>query len=72
MANFTRMGIPERYIGLSTDVKPTGVTAGSRAYETDTKKTFITSEAVNRTSFPVVVAYPESTNHFVSISSLTG
>ena len=47
MADFKRMGIPELYIGPSTDVKRTGVPIGSRSYETDTGLEFITRDGTN-------------------------
>jgi len=47
MANFTRMGIPELYIGASGDSKLTGVPIGSRSYEHDTGKEFITYDGTN-------------------------
>lgn len=47
MANFTRMGIPEHYVGASTDTKPTGVPPGSKCYEHDTGDTYITYDGTN-------------------------
>jgi hypothetical protein len=44
MADFTRMGIPEHYIGAAADDKPTGVPPGSRCYEYDTGKEYITDD----------------------------
>lgn len=34
---------PKKYIGASTDTKPTTVSPGDKFYETDTGKTFIYS-----------------------------
>ncbi len=42
MANYTRMGVPYHYIGAAADVKPTGVPIGSRSYEYDTNKWYVT------------------------------
>ena len=47
MANFVKMTIPNNYIGLSTDTKLTGVEIGSKSYEYDTKKWFITYDGTN-------------------------
>ncbi len=47
MPSFTRAGIPEHYIGLSTDTKPAGVAIGSRCYETDTGAEFLTRDGTN-------------------------
>lgn len=44
MADFKRGGIPEHFIGLSTDTKPAVCGVMSRAYETDTGKEFITAD----------------------------
>lgn len=41
---FTRYGVPEKYIGVSTSTKPTAAPIGSTCYETDTKKLFITAD----------------------------
>lgn len=42
MANFSRMGTTPYYVGVSTDTKPTSCPVGSRCYEYDTKKWYIT------------------------------
>ncbi len=47
MADFIREGIPEHYIGLAADTKPTGVDIGSRAFETDTNNWYITRDGTN-------------------------
>jgi len=44
MADFVKMAAPNHYIGASTDTKPTSVAVGSRCYEHDTKKWFITQD----------------------------
>ena len=44
MADFIKMAAPNHYIGASTDTKPTSVAVGSRCYEHDTKKWFITQD----------------------------
>jgi len=38
-----------RYIGLSTDTKPTGVRIGSTFYEYNTRSTYITYDGTNWT-----------------------
>lgn len=47
MAAMTRMGVPQFYLGLSTDTKPTGVDVGSRCLETDTGAWYITADGTN-------------------------
>ncbi len=47
MADFTRMGIPDHYIGLAVDTKPTGVAVGSKCLEYDTDKWFFTYDGTN-------------------------
>lgn len=42
MTNFVRYGIPEKYVGASTDDKPTSVPPGSTCFEYDTGDTYIT------------------------------
>jgi hypothetical protein len=44
---FTRTGIPEVYLGLSTDTKPTGVAIGSKCFETNTGDWYITKDGTN-------------------------
>jgi len=47
MADFVAFAIPNRYIGASTDTKPTGVGIGSVCYEYDTGKEYITYDGTN-------------------------
>jgi len=47
MADFVAFAIPNRYIGSSTDIKPTGVGIGSVCYEYDTGKEYITYDGTN-------------------------
>jgi hypothetical protein len=56
MADFKQYGVPQKYIGASTDAKPTGVQIGSTCYETDTKKLFITADGTNWTEIGSVTA----------------
>ena len=41
------MATIKRWIGLSTDTKPTTVPVGSKFFEYDTRKTFLTYDGTN-------------------------
>lgn len=41
----------QRYLGLSTDTKPTSVPVGSTFYEYDTKEEYVTYDGTNWTKF---------------------
>ncbi len=41
------IGTIEKYLGLSSDTKPTGVPVGSTFLETDTKNLFVTYDGTN-------------------------
>jgi hypothetical protein len=43
----TLIATNNRYLGLSTDTKPVGVTVGSEFYEYNTKLTYITHDGTN-------------------------
>jgi hypothetical protein len=47
MAAFVKTAIPNRFVGSSTDTKPTGVGVGSMCYEHNTGKTFVTYDGTN-------------------------
>lgn len=47
MADFTRIAIPQYYIGANTDTKPTGVAVGSLCYEYNTGDWYITYDGTN-------------------------
>ena len=44
-----REGIRSVYVGLSTDVKPTGIATGSRSYETNTGDWYMTQDGTTWT-----------------------
>jgi len=45
----------QRFIGLSTDTKPTGVPVGSRYYEYDTRVAFVTYDGTNWVTLPPAI-----------------
>jgi hypothetical protein len=44
MADFTKMAIPNIYLGASTDTKPATASIGSLCYETDTGAWYVTAD----------------------------
>lgn len=45
-----RIATKSRYIGLSTDTKPTGVPVGSTFYEYDSSRRYVTYDGTNWSS----------------------
>ena len=61
MADFVKQTIPNKYIGLSTDTKPTGVAVGSKCLEYNTGLTYITYDGTNWVAMPLIYSYKHMT-----------
>jgi len=72
MAAFVKTAIPNRYVGASSDTKPTGVGVGSMCYEYDTGATYITYDGTNWSQYAPTTYLTDISAETLTLSGTTG